>query len=261
VTCKLKPLKLIRRLNSNVRRPTMSSQLQWKNHLNSGTCRGLRNHIRDVAKRVGQRPAMTARPASSWMSATAQLQSLLFRPPRSWRRPQEARGDGWRQLASHASRAGRGGGAGPRRGKAAGRHDGGCGGRWGGPGAHGLGGSLLVYDYMSNGSLAHVACWFQFLAKCVPIYEIQSTTHGTLLVLKMCMKLAIYFSRTRGFDIRIFVVRIVKKLPQPKRLLVLEQSLDSASVDQELHDVITRHVPMHKLMLFLLFEKISTRET
>jgi hypothetical protein len=75
------------------------------------------------------------------------------------------------------------------------------------------------------------------------------------------MKLAIYFSRTRGFDIRIFVVRIVKKLPQPKRLLVLEQSLDSASVDQELHDVITRHVPMHKLMLFLLFEKISTRET
>jgi hypothetical protein len=54
-----------------------------------------------------------------------------------------------------------------------------------------------------------VARWFQFLPKCVPAYEIHSTTHGTLLVLKMCMKLAIYSSRTRGFDGRIFVVRTV----------------------------------------------------
>ena len=75
------------------------------------------------------------------------------------------------------------------------------------------------------------------------------------------MKLAIYSSRTRGFDGRIFVVRTVNKLPQAKRLLILEQSLDLASVDQELHDVTTRQVPVHKLMLFLLFEKIGTRET
>jgi hypothetical protein len=53
------------------------------------------------------------------------------------------------------------------------------------------------------------------------------------------MKLAVYLSRTRGFDGQIFVVRTVNKLPQAKRLLVLEQSLDLASVDQELHDVIT----------------------
>jgi hypothetical protein len=77
----------------------------------------------------------------------------------------------------------------------------------------------------------------------------------------MCIKLAIYSSRTRGFDGRIIVIRTVKKVPQAKRLLVLEQSLDSTSVDQELHDVITRQVHMHKLMLLLLFEKIGTRET
>jgi hypothetical protein len=44
--------------------------------------------------------------------------------------------------------------------------------------------------------LAHVARWFQFLPKCVPAYEIHNTTCGPLLVLKMCMKLAIYSSRT-----------------------------------------------------------------
>jgi hypothetical protein len=61
------------------------------------------------------------------------------------------------------------------------------------------------------------------------------------------MKLAIYSSRTRGFNGRIFVVRIVNKLPQAKHFLVLEQSLDLASVDQELHDVIAQQVPVHKL--------------
>jgi hypothetical protein len=61
------------------------------------------------------------------------------------------------------------------------------------------------------------------------------------------MKLAVYSSRTRGFDGRIFVVRTVNKLPQAKHLLVLEQSLDLASVDQGLLGVITRQVPAHKL--------------
>jgi hypothetical protein len=65
------------------------------------------------------------------------------------------------------------------------------------------------------------------------------------------MKLVVYSSRTRGFDGRIFIVRTVNKLPQAKRLLVLEQSLDLASVDQGLHDVITRQVPAHKLHALL----------
>jgi hypothetical protein len=69
------------------------------------------------------------------------------------------------------------------------------------------------------------------------------------------MKLVIYPSHFQDFDGRIFVVRTVNKLPQDKRLLVLEQSLDLASVDQELHDVTTQQVPMHKSMLYLLFEK------
>jgi hypothetical protein len=69
----------------------------------------------------------------------------------------------------------------------------------------------------------------------------------------MCMKLIIYSSLTQGFDGQIFVVRTVNKLPHGKHLLVLQQSLDSTSVHQDLHDVITRQVPMHKLTLFLLF--------
>jgi hypothetical protein len=79
--------------------------------------------------------------------------------------------------------------------------------------------------------LARVAHWFQFLPKCVHAYEIHNTTHGTLLVLKMWMKLAVYSSRTWGFDGQIFVVRTVNKLPQAKCLLVLEETLDSASAD------------------------------
>jgi hypothetical protein len=65
------------------------------------------------------------------------------------------------------------------------------------------------------------------------------------------MKLVVYSSRTRGFDGRIFVVRTVNKLPQAKRLLAHEQSLDLASVDQGLQDVITQQVPTHKVHALL----------
>jgi hypothetical protein len=75
----------------------------------------------------------------------------------------------------------------------------------------------------------------KFSQKCVPTYKIHNTTRGTLLVIKMCTKLVVYSSHSRCFDGWIFVVRTVDKLPQAKRLLVLEQSLDSVSVDQELH--------------------------
>jgi hypothetical protein len=82
-----------------------------------------------------------------------------------------------------------------------------------------------------------------------------NTTHGTSLVSKICMKLVVYSSWTRGFDSRIFVVRTVNKLSQAKRLLVLEQILDLASVDQGLHGVITRQVPAHKLHALLAILK------
>jgi hypothetical protein len=39
-----------------------------------------------------------------------------------------------------------------------------------------------------------------FPPKRVPIHENCNTTRGTLLVSKMCMKLVVYSSRTRGFD-------------------------------------------------------------
>jgi hypothetical protein len=74
------------------------------------------------------------------------------------------------------------------------------------------------------------------------------------------MKLAVYFSRALGFDGRIFIVRTVNKLPQAKHLLILEQSLDLASVDQEVHDVITRQVPAHKLHALLDNLKRLVRE-
>jgi hypothetical protein len=74
------------------------------------------------------------------------------------------------------------------------------------------------------------------------------------------MKLAVYSSQTQGFDGQIFVVRIVNKLPKAKRLLVLEQSLDLALVDQGLHDVITRQVPTHKLHALLANLKKLARE-
>jgi hypothetical protein len=76
----------------------------------------------------------------------------------------------------------------------------------------------------------------------------------------MCVKLVVYSSRTRGFDDRIFVVRTVNKLPQAKCLLVLEQSLDLASVDHGLHDVITRQVTEHKLHALLAKLKRLVRE-
>jgi hypothetical protein len=74
------------------------------------------------------------------------------------------------------------------------------------------------------------------------------------------MKLVVYSSRTRGFDGRIFVVRTINKLPQAKRLLILEQSLYLASVDQGLQDVITRQVPAHKLHALLANLKWLVRE-
>jgi hypothetical protein len=46
---------------------------------------------------------------------------------------------------------------------------------------------------------------------CVPTSKNTNTTRGTLLVSKMCMKLVVYASRTRGFDGQIFVVRTVNK--------------------------------------------------
>jgi hypothetical protein len=108
--------------------------------------------------------------------------------------------------------------------------------------------------------LARVARWFHFPHKCVLVHKNYNTTHGTLLVSKMCMKLVVYSSRTRGFDGRNFVVKIVNKLPQAKRLLVHEQSLDLASVDQGLQDVITRQVPVHKLHALLANLKRLVRE-
>jgi hypothetical protein len=74
------------------------------------------------------------------------------------------------------------------------------------------------------------------------------------------MKLVVYSSQTRGFDSRIFVVKTVNKPPQAKRLLVLEQSLDLASVNQGLQDVITRQVPAHKLHALLANSKRLVRE-
>jgi hypothetical protein len=74
------------------------------------------------------------------------------------------------------------------------------------------------------------------------------------------MKLVVYSSRTRGFDGRIFVVRTVNKLPQAKHLLVLQQSLDLASVDQRLQNVITRQVPVQKLHALLANLKRLVRE-
>jgi hypothetical protein len=74
------------------------------------------------------------------------------------------------------------------------------------------------------------------------------------------MKLVVYSSRTRGFDGRIFVVRTINKLPQAKCLLILEQSLDSASVDQGFQDVITWQVPAHKLHALLTSLKSLVRE-
>jgi hypothetical protein len=74
------------------------------------------------------------------------------------------------------------------------------------------------------------------------------------------MKLVVYSSRTRGFDGQIFVVRTVNKLPQAKHLLILKQSLDLASVDLGLQDLITRQVPTHKLHALLANLKRLVRE-
>jgi hypothetical protein len=62
------------------------------------------------------------------------------------------------------------------------------------------------------------------------------------------------------FDGQIFVVRTINKLPQAKRFLILEQRLDLALVDQGLHGVITRQVPVHKLHALLANLKRLVRE-
>jgi hypothetical protein len=74
------------------------------------------------------------------------------------------------------------------------------------------------------------------------------------------MKLVVYSSQIRGFDGRIYVVSTVNKLPQAKRLVVLEQSLDLATVDQGLQDVITRQVRAHKLHALPAYLKRLARE-
>jgi hypothetical protein len=74
------------------------------------------------------------------------------------------------------------------------------------------------------------------------------------------MKLIVCSSQTRGFDGWIFVVRTVNKLPKAKRLLDLEQSLDLASVDQGLQDVIAQRVTAHKLHALLTNLKRLVRE-
>jgi hypothetical protein len=57
--------------------------------------------------------------------------------------------------------------------------------------------------------LACEARWFHLPPKFVPDHKNCNTTHGTLFVSKVCMKLVVYSSRTRGFDSRNFVVRTV----------------------------------------------------
>jgi hypothetical protein len=99
-----------------------------------------------------------------------------------------------------------------------------------------------------------------FHPKCLPVHKNCNTTCGTLLVSKMCMKLVVYSSRTQGFDGWNFVGRTVNKLPQAKRLLVLEQSLDLASVDQGLRNVITWQEPAHKLHALLANLRRLVRE-
>jgi hypothetical protein len=80
-----------------------------------------------------------------------------------------------------------------------------------------------------------VARWLLFIPKCVPASKNTNTTRGTLLVLKICMKLVIYPPRFWDFDGRKIVVRTINKLPQAEYLLVLEQSLGLALDEQELH--------------------------
>jgi heme oxygenase len=76
----------------------------------------------------------------------------------------------------------------------------------------------------------------------------------------MFMKRVVYSSRTRGFDGQILVVRTVNKLPHAKRLLVLEQSLDLALVDQGLDGIITRQALVHKLHALFANLKRLVRE-
>jgi hypothetical protein len=98
---------------------------------------------------------------------------------------------------------------------------------------HGAGAAAPVGPDVPGGAAVPSSCGtlVPFPPKYVPFHKNYNTTRGTLLVSKMCMKHVVYSSRTQGFDSRIFLVRTVSKLPQDKCLLILEQSLDLASVD------------------------------
>jgi hypothetical protein len=60
--------------------------------------------------------------------------------------------------------------------------------------------------------LLGVARWLLIYPQCVPAYKIYNTTHGTLLVLKICRKLVIYPSHFWDFDSQKFVVRTVNNI-------------------------------------------------
>jgi hypothetical protein len=76
---------------------------------------------------------------------------------------------------------------------------------------HGAGAAAPAGPTVPSGAVVPSSCGtlVPFPPKCVPIHKNCNTTHGTLLVPKMCMKLVVYSSRTRGFDSRNFVVRTV----------------------------------------------------
>jgi hypothetical protein len=72
---------------------------------------------------------------------------------------------------------------------------------------------LLVWPHQQGWPrLAGVAQRPTLYAKCVLAYKIYNTTGGTLLVLKTCMKLALYPPRFRDFDGQKLFVRTVNKL-------------------------------------------------
>jgi hypothetical protein len=120
----------------------------------------------------------------------------------------------------------------------------------------------LVPKWSSNHNIRSVLSWRKSTANTrvarwslFPLYVYLSIKIATQFVYFISIKnlhetCCILLSNPR-FDGQIFVVSTVNKLPQAKRLLVLEQSLDLASVDQGLQDVITRQVPMHKLHALL----------
>jgi hypothetical protein len=100
-----------------------------------------------------------------------------------------------------------------------------------------------------------------FIPKCIPAIKNTHATRGTLLVWKTCMKLVIYPPHSQDFDGRKLVLRTVYKLPQPEHLLVLEQSLDLALDEQELHWCYYSASSYAQFHALLAVEKVGTRET